>query len=48
MIVPNRIDTSSKCVGIDVGITKFIHDSDNHGVENPQFLKTMLKSLRRI
>jgi putative transposase len=29
----------SNPVGIDVGITKFAHDSDNHVVENPQFLK---------
>ncbi len=34
-------------VGIDVGITKFAHDSDNHFVENPQFLTKMLKPLRR-
>ncbi|AFU57730.1 putative transposase [Candidatus Nitrososphaera gargensis Ga9.2] len=34
-------------VGIDVGITKFCHDSDNHVVENPQFLTKMLKPLRR-
>src|SRR5579875_1271180 len=37
----------SKSVGIDVGITKFVHDSDNHEVENPLFLKKMLKPLRR-
>jgi putative transposase len=42
-----RIDTS-KCVGIDLGITKLVHDSDNHEVENPLFLKqNMLKPLRR-
>jgi putative transposase len=41
-----HIDTS-KCVGIDVGITKFVHDSDDNEVENPQFLKQMLKPLRR-
>ncbi|AFU57828.1 putative transposase, IS605 OrfB [Candidatus Nitrososphaera gargensis Ga9.2] len=35
-------------VGIDVGITKFCHDSDNHVVEdNPQFLTKMLKPLRK-
>src|SRR5579885_1634847 len=37
----------SKSVGIDVGITKFVHDSDNHEVENPLFLKQMLKPLGR-
>lgn len=37
----------SKPVGIDVGIKKFAHDSDNHVVENPQFLTEMLKPLRR-
>ena len=34
-------------VGIDVGITKFAHDSDNHIVENPQFLTKMLKPVKR-
>lgn len=37
----------SRPVGIDVGIKKFAHDSDNHIVENPQFLTRMLKPLRR-
>jgi putative transposase len=37
----------AKPVGIDVGITKFAHDSDNHAIENPQFLTTMLKPVRR-
>src|SRR5437867_9260762 len=37
----------SRVVGIDVGIAKFCHDSDNHVVENPQFLTKMLKPLRR-
>jgi putative transposase len=36
-----------KSVGIDVGITKFVHDSDNYEVENPLFLKKMLRPLRR-
>lgn len=36
-----------KPVGIDVGITKFAHDSDNHVIENPQFLTKMLRPLRR-
>ncbi len=34
-------------VGIDVGITKFAHDSDDHVVENPQFLTKMLRPVRR-
>ena len=37
----------NKPVGIDVGITKFAHDSDNHVIENPQFLTKMLKPVRR-
>lgn len=37
----------NKPVGIDVGIAKFAHDSDNHVVENPQFLTNMLKPIRR-
>ncbi len=36
-----------KSVGIDVGITKFCHDSDNNEISNPLFLKRMLKPLRR-
>lgn len=37
-----------KPVGIDVGITKFAHDSDNHVIENPQFLTKMLKPIKRV
>jgi len=37
----------SKPVGIDVGITKFAHDSNNHIVENPQFLTKMLRPVKR-
>lgn len=37
----------TKSVGIDAGITKFVHDSDNHSVDNPLFLNKMLKPLRR-
>ena len=37
----------TKSVGIDVGITKFAHDSDNRSIDNPLFLKKMLKPLRR-
>jgi putative transposase len=36
-----------KHVGIDVGVIKFAHDSDNYEVSNPQFLRKMLKPLRR-
>ncbi|MEM3095127.1 MAG: RNA-guided endonuclease TnpB family protein [Nitrososphaera sp.] len=36
-----------KPVGIDVGITKFCHDSDNHIVGNPQFLTRMLRPVKR-
>lgn len=37
----------SKPVGIDVGITKFAHDSDNNTIENPQFLNKMLRPVKR-
>ena len=36
-----------KSVGVDVGITRFVHDSDNREVDNPQFLKKMIRPLRR-
>ncbi|AFU57992.1 putative transposase [Candidatus Nitrososphaera gargensis Ga9.2] len=36
-----------KPVGIDVGITKFCHDSDNHVEDNPQLLTKMLRPLRK-
>lgn len=36
-----------KSIAIDVGITKFAHDSDNGVIENPLFLKRMLKPLKR-
>lgn len=34
-------------VGIDVGITKFCHDSDNNAIDNPQFLTKMLRPVKR-
>ena len=37
---------SRKSVGIDVGIIKFAHDSDDRKIENPLFLTKMLKPLR--
>ena len=37
----------SNPVGIDVGVAKFAHDSDNHVEENPQFLTKMLKPVRK-
>jgi putative transposase len=36
-----------KSVGIDVGIIKFSHDSDNRVIDNPLFLSKMLKPLAR-
>lgn len=36
-----------KRIGIDVGITKFIHDSNDHEIQNPLFLKKMVRPLRR-
>jgi putative transposase len=47
VIVPS-IDIRNKSVGIDVGITKFCHDSDDHEVENPLFYNKTLKRLRRV
>lgn len=37
----------TKAVGIDVGITRFAHDSDNCRIDNPLFLNKMLRPLRR-
>lgn len=37
----------AKPVGIDVGVTKFAHDSDNGVIDNPLFLTKMLKPLKR-
>ena len=34
-------------IGLDVGITSYIVDSDGHEVENPRHLKQSLKKLRR-
>jgi putative transposase len=34
-------------VGLDVGLTLYIVDSDGHEVENPRYLKQALKKLRR-
>lgn len=42
-----KLINPQKSVGIDVGITKFCHDSDNRTIENPLFLKQELKKLRR-
>lgn len=36
-----------RSVGIDLGITKFAHDSTNHVIDNPMFLAAMIKPLRR-
>ena len=36
-----------KSVGIDVGIKKYAHDSDNNEIPNPENLKKMLKPLIR-
>ena len=39
---------TNKKIGIDVGISKFITDSNGNEVANPQFLKRSLRHLRRI
>lgn len=48
---PRPIKTPSidlkKHVGIDVGVTKFADDSDNHKIDNPLYLTKILKPLRR-
>ncbi|AFU57060.1 putative transposase [Candidatus Nitrososphaera gargensis Ga9.2] len=36
-----------KHVGIDVDVTKFAYDSDNHEVDNPLHPTKILKPLRR-
>ncbi len=41
------VNVMKKSVGIDVGITKFAYDSNNHIIDNPQHLTKMLKPLRR-
>ena len=33
-----------KEVGIDMGLKKFAHDSDNHVIENNRFLKRLKRS----
>ena len=35
-----------KTVGIDMGLTNFLHDSDGHKIENPQILKKSEKKLK--
>ena len=42
-----RFVNPRKSISIDVGITKFVHDSENNSIDNPLFLKAMLKPLRR-
>jgi len=42
-----RFISLAKSVGIDLGVTKFVHDSDNHSIDNPLVLNKMLKPLRR-
>ena len=36
-----------KIVGLDVGITNFVYDSDGHRIDNPQNLKKSEKRLKR-
>ena len=36
-----------KIVGIDVGLTNFVYDSDGHKIDNPQILKKSEKRLKR-
>jgi putative transposase len=44
---PSKINTIESAVGIDVGIEKYIVDSDGNEVDNPRHLKHQLKKLRR-
>src|SRR6202043_1560202 len=34
-------------IGIDVGLTSFLTDSDGHAVENPRYYRTAQSTLRR-
>jgi putative transposase len=45
--IPPMIDLF-KAVGVDVGITNFVYDSDVYVTPNPLNLKKMLKSLARV
>ncbi|WP_226987283.1 transposase [Candidatus Nitrososphaera evergladensis] len=42
-----RFVDTRKSIGIDVGITKFAYDSDDHEIDNPLFLSKMIRPLRR-
>src|SRR5207253_7011338 len=40
-------DCHHPAIGIDVGLTSFLTDSEGHTVENPRFYRTSQKTLRR-
>lgn len=44
-IEPIPLPKTGKAIGLDVGITSFLADSDGHLIENPQHLKAELKNL---
>lgn len=39
---------TGKVVGIDMGVTKFVHDSDNHIIENPKYMQQSLVKLKTL
>lgn len=39
---------TGKTVGIDMGVTKFTHDSDNHIIENPKYMQQSLLKLKTL
>ena len=43
----SEISAIENTVGLDVGLTSYIVDSDGNEVENPRYLKQSLKKLRR-
>lgn len=42
-----RFINPRKSIGIDMGIARFVYDSENNSTENPLFLRAMLRPLRR-
>ena len=39
---------TGKSVGIDLGVSKFAHDSDNHIIENPKYMQQSLAKLKTL
>ena len=45
---PVLLPRTGKSVGIDLGVTKFAHDSDNHIIENPKYMQQSLAKLKTL